>query len=394
MLRAAGLLLALAAAASASVLAPLRLRVPLSRKDPPADVRMADRMLGLAAKYRGASKSLLGSPEVPLVDYLDAQYYGEIGIGTPPQLFNVIFDTGSSNLWVPANNCTRIGWCLVKRKYHPTQSSSYRPNGTEFAIQYGSGALSGFTCNDVVTIGGLQADDVTFAAAVTVPGILNNLRFGVARFDGILGMAFPSIAVGNVLPVFNTLMEQGKVAAPVFQFYLTKGTSQGSALTLGGTDPSQFHGDLAWVPIVSDTYWEFSLDGVRVDGTELCDGGCRAIADTGTSLIAGPSVLVRELNRLIGAVPVPGGSAVILNCSAEALAQLPDVRFTFGGRPYTLSGSEYIFGAKGGQCISAFAGIDLPSGGGQMWILGDVFLTKYVSVFDFGQTRVGFAPAK
>lgn len=117
---------------------------------------------------------------------MDAQYYGEIMIGTPGQPFKVIFDTGSSNLWVPSHSCWSPA-CWNHNTYNSKNSSTFKNNGTKYEIQYGSGKVAGIVSNDVVTVAGIQVPNVDFGESTTLSGV----SFLAGKFDGIMGLAFP-----------------------------------------------------------------------------------------------------------------------------------------------------------------------------------------------------------
>src|SRR6201986_3013162 len=114
----------------------------------------------------------------PLTNSID---FSEISVGTPPQEFKVVLDTGSSNLWVPSSECGSIA-CYLHSKYDSSQSSTYKKNGSDFEIRYGSGELSGFVSQDTFRIGDLEVKGQDFAEATKEPG----LAFAFGRFDGIM----------------------------------------------------------------------------------------------------------------------------------------------------------------------------------------------------------------
>ncbi|KAF7818025.1 aspartic proteinase-like isoform X2 [Senna tora] len=453
-------------------------------------------MKGAAYKYISNSNK---EDIVPLKDYLDAQYYGEIEIGSPPQTFTVIFDTGSSNLWVPSSKCYFSIACYIHNWYKSSKSSTYAENGTSCEIQYGSGSLYGFFSQDNVKVGDVVVKHQDFIEATSE----RSLSFALAKFDGILGLGFEEISVGKAVPVWYNMVEQDLVNEQVFSFWLNVDSEaeEGGELVFGGVDPNHFKGEHTYVPITRKGYWQFEMGDFLIGGlsTGICEGGCAAIVDSGTSLLAGPTSVVAEINHAIGAegvvsseckevvsqygdriwdllvagvepdkvcsqvglcdfysdqskstngiemvtekieieelsavrddtmctfcemavnwvqnqlkrkvtkekvinyinqlcerIPSPGGQSTI---SCDSVSQMPNITLTIGNKTFILTPQQYILKTGEGSsatCLSGFTAFDVPPPQGPLWILGDVFMRVYHTVFDYGNLRLGFAQA-
>lgn len=217
--------------------------------------------------------------------------FSEISLGTPPQSFKVILDTGSSNLWVPSTQCTSIA-CFLHDKYDSSSSSTYQKNGSDFEIRYGSGSMKGFVSNDVLQIGDLKVKNQDFAEATSEPG----LAFAFGKFDGILGLGYDTISVNHIVPPFYNMINQGLLDEPVFAFYLGDvADKQGSEATFGGIDESHYTGKLIKLPLRRKAYWEVDLDAITFGKETAETENVGVILDTGTSLIALPSAMAELL---------------------------------------------------------------------------------------------------
>lgn len=291
------------------------------------------------------------SPKVALLNANNLTDFSEITIGTPPQSFKVVLDTGSSNLWVPSSECGSIA-CYLHTKYDSSSSSTYKKNGTAFEIRYGSGELSGFVSQDTMTIGDLKIKDQVFAEATEEPG----LAFAFGRFDGILGLGYDTISVNGIVPPFYEMINQGLLDEPVFAFYLgdtANGEEDESEAIFGGVNTDHYTGKLTEIPLRRKAYWEVDLDAITFgDSTaELDNTG--VILDTGTSLIALPTTLAELLNKEIGAKKGYNGQYTI---ECDKRDSLPDASFTLSGYNFTITPYDYILEVQG-SCISSFMGM-------------------------------------
>jgi len=381
---------------------------------------------------RGAKLQNHGEENVVLKNMMNAQYMGEIKIGSPPQTFMVVFDTGSADLWVPHEKCHQMSPinCAAKHVFVPGSSATNKqlPDGakSDFSIVYGSGPVSGVYTIDQVTVG--QDDvvtDQTFALVEHSSGL--GALYQKAKFDGILGLAFPELTRNpGVNTVIQNLLTQGVIRSHVFSFYV--GKDQDGEIAIGGMDETKMKKEtLNCMDIVEPArYWLTPMSEQVMFGGEVVSSGNNAgIIDSGTSLIYGPRAAVMKMAMQLGGQFVPTVNLFMIGCDKT----VPDLEFNFGGRPYTVPGKDLTMkDSTGTNCFLAIsimmfgeeesmndvetfdqeldfgvaediedlAGVSkLPIPPGiTAWLVGDRFMMQQYNVFDVENRQMCFAELK
>ncbi|TDL26248.1 acid protease [Rickenella mellea] len=329
-----------------------------------------------------------GVATMPLIDYmsgtLDLAYYGPMSFGTPPQELDVDIDTGSSDLWIPANcrNCN-------SKQFRTSVSSTYRDQHKKFSVKYGSGDVSGKLAMDVVSVGSLTIESQSIGAVTS-----ESQDFQDYPNSGLLGLAFGTIASSKKPTFFENLLAERRIAAPFFSVHLTRNQEKGSEVCFGCYDASKAMGPVTWIPVKSKTYWSVVMDSLNLNKTRSTPSNIIAAIDTGTTLIYVPDRIARAFYGMIpGAKPVSqyGPGFFTFPCASNI-----EISFSFAGQEFPVDMFDFNLGMTAVGSRDCVGGI-LSLGDGfpaDLAIIGDEFLKSWYSVYDYSNgARVGLAPS-
>ncbi|XP_024892888.1 aspartic proteinase A2-like [Temnothorax curvispinosus] len=199
-------------------------------------------------------------------------------------------------------------------------------------------------------------------------------------------MGYPALSFYKTPTVFQNMIKQHLVSRPIFSFWLNRNYEDnyvGGELLLGNINPSHYMGEFTYVNVTRPRFWQIEIDKIQVQNYNSCSDGCQAIVDTGFSMIGGPPEAIADIQRQIG---------VVDEVPCNEISDLPYINFVIGGKTLPLTGQDYMLKVTKSLCVFAFQGVN-PINGVE-WILGDVFIGRYYTVFDMGNNQVGFALAR
>eukprot|EP00928_Gymnodinium_smaydae_P027028 TRINITY_DN21035_c0_g2_i1.p1 TRINITY_DN21035_c0_g2~~TRINITY_DN21035_c0_g2_i1.p1 ORF type:complete len:562 (+),score=100.85 TRINITY_DN21035_c0_g2_i1:125-1810(+) len=327
----------------------------------------------------------------------------ELAAAKPLTSMRVVYDTGSSDLWIFSDLCsTRVCRRSWRTSFNHSESVTFHEPQKPLRVrtEYGSGVLMGQIGIDNVWAGPLLARNQTVGLIDYATGD----AFERLNIDGIVGLGFPALAAPGAQPLVDTLMEQGKLPTREFAFFLHRDPAVGGALLWGGVAPGLTEGKLQWFPVVEQAYWAVELIALRVGNYTVSLAHSpppQLVFDSGTTFFAAPRFAY-------GAI-----MSRIHDAKCHELSTMPSLVFTlrdFTGtavevhiKPETYMVRSWLSEGLCSPGIMDMGGFDdsdvLPA-----FMFGEVFMRHYLTVFrreGIGQSAsarspalVGFAPSR
>ena len=380
-----------------------------------------------------------------MTNFFNKMYTGPIAIGTPPQEFkNVVFDTGSADLWV-LSSTSNIDESYLSY-YEDSESSSFESisGDSSWSIAYGTGSASGIAGRDSVTIAGMTGESQIFAQATNVEDM------AISQYepqDGICGFARDQATTLVGPTIMQNLINNKQNANGKFAFYLSRHSDSGSRLIIGDDvyNEEYFHSEQVETFKINDNIdyeigglWSIHFTSIKQNGYELVGEDdstvtpsptavptetaaaeleeeeaeaapivddssnsnrfISAIFDTGTTYIGIPSREYKEFMRELtknrpDCISEGSTDEDVFVCQdiINPTKDLPVISFTATnteGEVVTLNldPASYL------DDSNELGFMPLP--GLNIWIMGDSFLKNYYSIYDYANDQISLAPSK
>jgi hypothetical protein len=438
---------------------------------------------GINKKEEDLKKELAS---IKLENFLNWQYFGQLSFGSNNETFSMIYDTGSSWIWIPGERCKtcegsmKIFSCrtsstclkqtpnntfvntasgtpltnpdqqpsvvnqnstkpfdqqenqtnqsaagvnstditsklLVKtnknsngndrinkyfehekgRIFHLKKYKNNTNEGISVAVTYGKGEIEGDIHLENVRLGKLEAKNQSFLLVYEVRDFQNH------EFDGVCGLGFRPLEGGG-LSLLDNLKAQGKINQKVFSFFLhneiqshADENSLKSELIIGGFDQRYVDGKINYFKVTNNSHWTIDLTKSFIGERILNKEPQQAIIDSGTSLILMPkrefTDIMKYLKSTLKKICVSQGMLVICACPDGSYHDFPVIKIEAEGKLNLTIQPDFYIRREKHRC-SLLIGIngeeDLEQGS---WVLGDVFMRQFYTIFDLEQKQIGIA---
>ncbi|KAI9486452.1 MAG: aspartic peptidase domain-containing protein [Benjaminiella poitrasii] len=321
-------------------------------------------------------------------------YYGEISVGTPSQKFNVVFDTGSADLWIVSSQC-KSDICKNHKKFNYHASNTYNKIGSKeddtntsengnINIYYGTGSMNGHLGEDIVSLsdGRITIKNQVIADAVTI-----SREFIGSPFQGIFGLGLQGLSSSqDYSPPFQSMVEQHLLDEPVFAIY---SQHKAGEIDFGGIDTTRFTGSLSYEKVIDKSYWMIKLNNARFGSVQFNER--KAAIDSGSTLIIMPRKDAISYHKQIPGAISNGDGTWSFPC--KVVNKLKPLTMKAANTVFQIPANKLFLIPISSTSTSCLSGVSTDEEEGDTWILGDVFLRNFYTVFDLERNRLGFAPA-